>query len=378
MRSRAAAYLRGDGALSLHTDLPGAEVFLARHELRNRRLVEVPVRSLGHTPLRSVPLPMGSYMCRLRHPDRAEVRYPVQIGRGDHWDGVPPGERNSLPIRLPEHNELGPDDCLVPAGWCWIGGDPDALDSLPRHRVWCDAFVMKRFPVTNREFISFLSDLVTNGREAEALGFQPRERATGEGAPVYGGDEAGRFILQRDADGDLWDPDWPVILVDWFAANAYAKWLAATTGRPWRLPGELEWEKSARGVDGRFHPWGDFFDPSWGCIRGSQIRPMPQIVDTFPVDSSVYGVRGLAGNVEDWCADTFKRFGWDFTHRTVSLPRNDILGEGLDRRNRRGGHAGNSTQGGRSAVRDSAGPGFRHEALGFRIAYRFAPTPHHG
>jgi serine/threonine-protein kinase len=100
-RSAAAAYLKGDGALSIRTDEPGAEVLLVRYEPRNRRLVEVPVRSLGRTPLRAVALPMGSYLCLLRHPERAEVRYPVHIGRGEHWDGVPPGAREPLPVRLP-------------------------------------------------------------------------------------------------------------------------------------------------------------------------------------------------------------------------------------------------------------------------------------
>lgn len=113
------------------TDPPGADVLLYRYERRNRRLVEVRARSLGRTPLVATPLPMGSYLCLLRHPERGEVRYPVHIGRGEHWDGVAPEAREPLPVRLPGVGELGPEDCLVPAGWFRSGGDPDALAACP-------------------------------------------------------------------------------------------------------------------------------------------------------------------------------------------------------------------------------------------------------
>jgi len=82
VRRRVAAYLQGDGALTLETDPPGAEVHLSKYELRNRRLVAVPVGVVGRTPLRGVPLPMGSYLGQITHPERSPVRYPVSIGRG--------------------------------------------------------------------------------------------------------------------------------------------------------------------------------------------------------------------------------------------------------------------------------------------------------
>ena len=77
-------------------------------------------------------------------------------------------------------------------------------------------------------------------------------------------------MLVPDADGDLWELDWPVCMVDWYNATAYSRWLASDTTLPWRLPEELEWEKSARGVDGRFFPWGDGFDATRGCMRDSK------------------------------------------------------------------------------------------------------------
>jgi len=121
---------------------------------------------------------------------------------------------------------------------------------------------------------------------------------------IYGRDEAGRFILMPDAEGDIWHPDWPVCMLDWFSTKAYATWRASRDGKGWRLMLEQEYEKAARGVDGRFHPWGDVLDPSWCCMYNSHRKqPLPTLITDYPVDVSVYGIRGLGGNMREWCAD---------------------------------------------------------------------------
>ena len=103
--------------------------------------------------------------------------------------------------------------------------------------------------------------------------------------------------------------DHPVASVDWDSAMAFAK--AAGTGEEaWRLPCELEWEKFARGVDGRFFPWGWTHDPSWACTMESHAGPpTPVVVGTFAADESPYGVRDLSGGVRDWCLDAFAPTG---------------------------------------------------------------------
>ena len=313
-RADHAAYLRGVGALSLVTDPPGAEVLLHRYVMHNRRLEARFERSLGTTPLRAAAVPMGSYLCTLRHPDRAAVRYPVSIGRGEHWDGISPEGSEPHPIVLPEPGELGPDDCYVPAGWFRCGGDPSQPNSLPAQRVWVDGWVVKRFPVTNRQYLAFLDSLVSEGRTEEALRHAPRERsgvASAPGALIFGFDGT-RFILQADSDGDVWDPATAVCMVDWYGASAYAAWWSRQTGQPWRLPSELVWEKAARGVDGRLRPWGDLVDPSWTCMRESHRGPLlPRPIGAFPVDASPYDIRDLAGSMADWCADAHDVAGPD-------------------------------------------------------------------
>jgi eukaryotic-like serine/threonine-protein kinase len=239
------------------------------------------------------------------------VRYPVHVGRGEHWHGVPPDARDPEPVRLPPRDALGADDVYMPAGWFAAGGDPEAGDSVPATRLWCDAAVFKRFPVTNLEYLAFLNDLVAAGRDDEALAAVPREEggtAGVAGAALYGRDGDGRFVLRADSQGDVWQLDWPVVMIDWSGAGAYCDWFAARTGQPWRLPAEFEREKASRGVDGRLYPWGDLGDPSWSCMHDSHRgKPLPAAIDTFPVDESVYGLRGMGGNVRDWCADRYVR-----------------------------------------------------------------------
>ncbi len=383
IRASTAAYLSGRGALTLSTDPPGAEVLLHRYTTVERRLVPVFERSLGLTPLREVPLPMGSYLCVLRGPNGPgapwqDARYPVSIGRREHWLGVPPGATDPMPVPLLRADDLGPNDVYAPPGWFWSGGDPDAADSLPRRRLWCDGLVFRRFPVTCGEYVAFLDDLVARGLEADALRLAPREKAgtPGEdGAAILGRDRQGRFVLRPDAEGDLWRATTPVTMVNWACASAFAAWEATRTGQAWRLPGELEWEKAARGADGRFFPWGDVLDPSWCCMKESHAgRPLWADVDSFPEDESPYGVRGMAGNVEDWCADVYERGGPAVPGRRVATPSGSA--DGMSQRSWRGGAWYGYARNARCASHSGTEPNHRIGALGFRLVRSAGQRPH--
>jgi eukaryotic-like serine/threonine-protein kinase len=296
VRRNLTAYLKGDGALTLITDPPGARVTLHRYQTRNRRLVATPLCSLGRTPLHRVPVPMGNYACRIEAPGRSVVWYPIDIARLEHWQSVAPGDPEPRILKLPASDELETDSCFVPAGWFLSGKN--------RQKVWVDDTIVKRASVTNAEYLVFLNSLSSNGRLEDAKRFAPRERsgsAEKSGGMIYGLHN-GTFALQPDSDGDLWQPNWPVLMVDWYSAQAYTQWISERTGLPWRLGTEFEWEKAARGVDGRLYPWGDHFDPSWTCtLEGHTGPPLPCSVGDFGADKSPYGVVGMAGNAQDWC-----------------------------------------------------------------------------
>ena len=371
-RVRHLAYLKGDGALSLETDPPGAEVLLHRYVLHNRRLVPRFERSLGVTPLRSVSLSMGSYLCVLRYPGRNDVHYPVCIQRQKHWDGVPPGQETPHPIVLPAEGVLDPEDCYMAAGWFQCG-DHLYDNSLPRREVWVDARVFRRFPVTNQQFLMYLNALVASGKTDQALRHAPRERESTvqeEGAALYDFDGR-RFSLRHESESELFHPDAPVTMVSWENARGYAAWEAARTGLPWRLPGELAWEKACRGVDGRVFPWGNVFDPCFTCSRQSvpgRAKSLP--VGRFPVDESVFGVRDLAGGVTDWCADPYQKAGPLLATARVTDPNAmpfhpDHM---LERVVRGASWFYSNKNRLRGTVRAGVAVGDRHRDVGFRLA----------
>jgi serine/threonine-protein kinase len=312
-RGKHAAFLNGKGALTLLTDPPGARVRLERYVLRGRRLLPEDMGDLGPTPIVDLPLEKGSYRLRISAPGRVEVVYPVLIERGERWDGCPPGSRDPYPIPLPMLGDVDSDEVYVPAGWAWMGGDPDAPDSLPATRIFIDGFIAGRFPVTNEEYLAFLNDLVASGREAEALLACPRpHRGTVEGkeelSHARGPD--GRFRLKEHDVGEVWTPRGPAVLMSWHGAMAYARWRGARAGRPYRLIHELEREKAIRGADGRLYPWGDFFDATWACMMHSHTGDIVRVdVDAYPLDESPYGMRGGAGNSHDYCVNLWSDDG---------------------------------------------------------------------
>jgi len=270
--------------------------------------------------------------------------------------------------------ELGQNDVYVPAGWFVAGGDPRAGESLPRRRVWIDGFVIQKHPVTNAEYVEFLNALVAEGRANEALQHCPRQppgaTMNDDALLAYLLDErSGRYALKTP---EAEQRALPVVFVDWHAAMAYAAYWTRRTGLPWRLPSELEWEKAARGVDGRFMPWGDHVEPTWACVSGSHPeRKRVMSVHDYPTDVSPYGVRGMAGNVRDWCVERWSLDGPRVEGGILEVeaaPADDDAYRPM-----RGGAWISVGDLARLSVRYSERPTKRHGVLGFRLARRITP-----
>ena len=295
-------YLSGEGELMFQTQRP-VHATLHRFVLQRRRLK--PERLRRVSAAQPILLPAGSYLVEMVDCETGqEVRYPVVIERGV-------SSQHAVHIPLP--SELASDTCYVAAGSFDSGGDSLAYgDPLPARRVSLGGFAIQRLPVTNAQWLLFLNSLVAAGCEDEALEHVPRTRSRTPGVQgdmVYGRDAAGLFCLVPDRDGDLWLPLWPVVMVTVPSIQAYARWLQEQTGFAWQMPTELQWEKAARGVDRRLYPWGNFFDPGWCHMtesHGTRQRG-PGEVGSWPIDTSVYGVQDLAGNVLDICADNHSR-----------------------------------------------------------------------
>jgi formylglycine-generating enzyme required for sulfatase activity len=182
-------------------------------------------------------------------------------------------ERNSVKYILPPV-------CSVPAGEFLMGSDklrekdPQA-DAQPQHRVTLAAYSIARFPVTVAEYACF----VKMAKHRQPVGWANK----------------------------IQNLDHPIADVSWNDAVAYAEWLTKATGHLWRLPSEAEWEKAARGTDGRIYPWGDMFDPSRANTGESRKRGTTA-VGSFSKWASPYGVEEMAGNIWEWTSSLFKPY----------------------------------------------------------------------
>jgi formylglycine-generating enzyme required for sulfatase activity len=316
-RGEWAEWLQGDGCLSLVTEPPGARAVLHRLEEHDQRLQPGPGTALGTTPIDRHPLPRGSYVVVLHLPDHAPVTVPVHIRRGEHWDQRAPGDLDPTPIVLPRTRDLDPGSVYVPPGWTMVGAADGRGSAFRRERRWVDGFIIQADHVSNGDYARLINHLLADGNEDGALRHVPRERGVSEWTDrgiIFARDDHGRFFPSYDADGDLWEPNLPVVMVTFHNALAYADWFAHQTDRPWRLPWELEWEKAARGVDGRAYPWGEHLEHTWARCYGSVASRMGlRPAEEHPFDRSVYGVYSLVGNARDHVLDPWRVGGWTGT-----------------------------------------------------------------
>jgi len=275
---------------------------------------------LGKTPVAKFTLPMGSYLLILHKEGFHPVRCPVYIGRLADEE---------VDVTLYRDGEIPEGFVQVPAGKFIFGGDKENPYSGPKEIKETDDCFIAKFPVTCREYVEFLNDLATRDPE-EAERRAPRKTPT---TGVYWPkDTENRYHIPTEkwlseASEDLkeaasklesspiwWDEDWPIFSVSWEDLTAFAAWRSAREESAYCLTHDLQWEKAARGMDGRFFPYGNFDDASFFNQTNSHeggMRPCP--VDSFPVDESPYGVRGLAGNSRDLCLNDVgeeKWIGW--------------------------------------------------------------------
>lgn len=175
---------------------------------------------------------------------------------------------------------------LIPGGRFLLGSDPlqdpdSEFDEWTRHEVTVDDFYIAKYPVTVPE---------------------PSVIACGRDQPVY-----------LTWEEQLLCADCPVrALENWIQAHRYIQWLTTLTGLPWRFPTEAEWERAAKGTDGRRFPWGNVWDPErvqsrWGSEGIWNVGP----VGMHPQGASPYGVEDMSGNVSEWTSSLYRDYPYD-------------------------------------------------------------------
>lgn len=247
--------------------------------------------------------------------------------------------------KLPAHDDM----VKIPAGTFLMGSDKKVdrnayLPEFPQRKVYLDAYEIDKFEVTTVQFLKFV--LATN--RPPLIDWQ------------YDGGNFQETMASH-----------PVMHVSWFDADAYCTWAGK------RLPTSAEWEKAARGEDGRIYPWGN--EPA-GLSRANfgrtglsgPVRDRPERLLLYPPIISVdkyenavspYGVYQMSGNVAEWTADWY-----DPNYYKKAPDRNPKGPDKGTQRAFRGGGWIDSTPSVRPAQRNGTEPNTKMNWLGFRCA----------
>lgn len=163
----------------------------------------------------------------------------------------------------------------------------------PRQQAQTAAYAITVTPITNRQYAAFTA--ATGHRLPDV------DKATWAAyGLIHPYDRTRRFAWSK-GHPPAGREDHPVVLVSQSDAKAYAAWLSRRTGWTWRLPTEIEWEKAARGVDGRNFPWGNHFDPE--RLNSHDAGPFDSTpVGRYSAGASPYGMLDAAGQVFEWTA----------------------------------------------------------------------------
>ncbi len=233
-----------------------------------------------------------------------------------------------------------PEDMVyVPGGWFLMGSNESdgrvgiavGVDEIPQHKVYVKGFYIDRYEVTVAGFRRFLE-------------------VTGRNTPrIWAEEEWVRFYPAPE-------DDHPMNGVSWYDADEYCRWVGK------RLPAEAEWEKAARGTDGRQWPWGNELHYP-GKVKANTYEAgteWTRPVGSYPDGVSPYGVFDMAGNVMEWTSSWYK-----------SYPGSTLVREALGEKYKvlKGGSWENPTiPFARAAYRHSVAPQWDHPGHGFRCA----------
>lgn len=226
---------------------------------------------------------------------------------------------------------------LIPAGEFTMGSDKGDDDEQPIHKVFLDGFYIDKFEVTNGRFAKFVEAILSE--------------------PPWGFGDKETPVLHADK---------PVRWVNWMDAMGYCLWAGK------RLPTEAEWEKAARGTDGRVYPWGN--DPPtpahavFGLKEGG--ADTVSAVGNRDKGKSPYGVHDLAGNLYEWTLDWYDD---EFYSKITAInPRGPDEGTA---KVQRGGSYINNPYRLRASFRTKGDPTEHDPNVGFRCAQDIPKQP---
>jgi formylglycine-generating enzyme required for sulfatase activity len=230
---------------------------------------------------------------------------------------------------------------LIPAGEFLMGSDPQEDRNAegceePQHWLYLPEFLLAKTPVTYAQYSAFVLATDLRAPGSWTNGEPPRARK-----------------------------DHPVEDVSWYDARDYCLWLSQVTGKDYSLPSEAEWEKGARGMDGRLYPWGNPWD-SRRCNskEGRQGNTTP--VGAYPQGASPYGVLDMGGNVWEWTRSLWGMYPYPSDAKERAR-REDLQAPDAQARMLRGGAFDCNRSIVRCACRLRSRPSESGRVIGFRV-----------
>tara|TARA_Y100001960_G_C14697857_1_gene839961 strand:- start:491 stop:1390 length:900 start_codon:yes stop_codon:yes gene_type:complete len=246
---------------------------------------------------------------------------------------------------------------FIPSGTFEIGSIKGDRDEKPKRQIYVNSFWIDQHELTVSRFARFVIQ-TRHKTTAEKNGWSWVWDSTLKKGRGWWRKEKGISWKNPKGISSDWKkiPDQPVSQVSWFDANAYCKW----AGR--ELPTEAQWEKAARGNDGRTFPWGNQLDSKKANLKGkkdgfSGVSP----VGSFPKGASVFGVLDMSGNVWEWVADWY-----DSTHYKRIKLTNPLGPKKGKKKVIRGASWGSKLLWSRVSNRYSRNRDYRNNKIGFR------------
>jgi serine/threonine protein kinase/formylglycine-generating enzyme required for sulfatase activity len=271
---------QGVGSLYIHVKANQAKVQLWHLVTENGRLKSVRPKLLRNTPLLLERVPAGQYVLTAEAPQLIPLETSLQVIAG---------LTTRFSVSLYHRHSVPNGFVHIPSGSFKIGSPNDFL--YPPSEQALPDFFMAELPVLSAEYLQFLQELCISS-PAEAKQRQPRRS---DGRILWVWNDYGMIFL---ADG--WTENMPVIGISIDDADHYCQWYSQKYQVQVRLPSEMEWEKAARGSDGRAFSWGDMWDPRFCAGPEMWEGTLPPEVQFASTDRSVYGVRDLVGGVREW------------------------------------------------------------------------------
>ena len=270
---------------------------------------------------------------RVKQPEKEETIKP-EVTRADY---------------IKQHSIYAPQLVEIPGGPFYMGSTVAQLKEMqelglnrdvaswesPMVTVELSTYLISKYPITNIEYKAFIRD--TDYKEP--VGWE-------DGEPTEANDH-------------------PIVRVSWHDAENFCKWLSEKTERRFSLPTEAQWEKASRGSEHRLYPWGEKWNNAvLNSLETGLLKTTP--VGFFsPRGDSPYGIADMAGNVWEWCQDTFNEEAYyQFKGDDVKDP---VILEGSGYKVMRGGAFNNGKYSARCSIRGRYNPESKGNAIGFRV-----------